>query len=130
MKKLMFMLIACMALTACTRSKDVKIPEYRKQTFFIGDVEFVVSGLYVVLPEWIDEERMYIATDPRTWPAALIGFSAEYNGEAVIFFDDIMSHAAREEVFVYTLRGKKSEKKVKKSDMTNINRFCPYYAFD
>lgn len=126
MKKLLFMVMACMALTACSNSDD-DLTKEDNAIIKAEDVEIVVKGDYVISPEWIDKVRQEIHTDPKSWSWAVVGITAEYNGKTVVFFEDSSSSYFSDSINIYSLSGKKLEKVSQTNDLTNRKIFCPAF---
>lgn len=125
MKKILFMVLTCMALTSCSNNEENILKEDLLIKNMLKDVEIVVKGNYVLAPEWIDRVRQDIAIDHKSWGLSVVGYTAEYDGETVIYFEDWLSSSWSFDTDVYTLSGKKLEERVDRMDMTNHKIFCP-----
>jgi len=128
MKKLLFILMACMTLTACSSNDESTIfddSEIVKTQ--VEDIEIVVKGAYVLSPEWIDKvrQKVSVSVHPETDFVFVVGYTAEYKGHTVIYFEDWLSSSYSNSTYIYSLSGQKSDSLVARTDLANHNIFCP-----
>lgn len=130
MKKLLFLLMTSVALTACSSNEESITDEERTIETKVDGVKFVVKGNRVISPEWIDQVRenyWNAGPNPKGWDLMIVCHLAEHNGVTVVWFSDSSSSWGYTDCYIYSLSGQKSETRIPTEELTNFRIICPAF---